>query len=204
MASQKTPTRGRPRGFDEEAVWSQLISLFAAKGYTQTTMTDLVEATGVHTSSLYATFGTKEELFAKALRRYTALRIEMFSVVIDSVAPGIEGIHAFLEAARVDAISGTGQQGCLINTTCTELRGSTPSYHDFGLAYREALREQLRKLIGQAQPMDTPDPVLTDQRTDLVFAVLLGLDRVARGGGTEAEIDRLIDSLHATVDTWRA
>ena len=28
-------------------------------------MTDLVDASGVHKSSLYSTFGTKEELFAK-------------------------------------------------------------------------------------------------------------------------------------------
>lgn len=184
-------------------MWGQLTSLFAAKGYTQTTMADLVETTGVHTSSLYATFGTKEELFAKVLRRYMAARIERFAAVIESVGPGLEGIHAFFEVARVDAVSGSGQQGCLINTTCSELRGTTPSFEDFGLGYRTALREQLRLLIKQAEPANSPDPVLTDHRTDLVFAVLLGLDRVARGGGVEAEIGRLIDALHATVDTWK-
>jgi hypothetical protein len=31
----------------------------------------------------------------------------------------------------------------------------------------------------------------------------LGLDVAARGAGDEAEIDRIIDSMHATVDTWR-
>lgn len=204
VSGAKNRSRGRPRGYDEEAVWDQLTALFGAKGYTQTTMADLVDATGVHTSSLYATFGTKEELFAKVLRRYMTARIEMFATVIQTAGPGVDGIHAFLEAARTDAVSGSGQQGCLLNTTCSELRGTTPSFEDFGVEYRTALRQQLRMLIKQAEPENSPNPVLTDQRTDVVFAFLLGLDRIARGGSGEAEIGRLIDAMGATVDTWRS
>lgn len=203
VSGAKNRSRGRPRGYDEEAVWDQLTSVFWANGYTQTTMADLVEATGVHTSSLYATFGTKEELFAKVLRRYLAARMETFATMIQTAGPGVDGIHAFLDAVRADAVSGSGQHGCLLNTTCTELCGTTPSFEDFGLEYRTALRQELRVLIQQAEPENSPNAVVTDQRTDVVFAFLLGVDGITRGGGSEAEVGRLIDALHATVDTWR-
>ncbi len=203
MSGTNKRSRGRPRGYDEEAVLDQLTALFWAKGYNQTTMAELVEASGVHTSSLYATFGTKEELFAKVLRRYLAARMEMLATLIEDAGPGVDGIHAFLEAVEIDATSGPGQQGCLLNTTCAELGGTTPSFENFGLENRKAFRQRIRVLVQQAEPTDAPDPALTEQRTDVVFAFLLGVDGIARGGGNEDEIGRLFDGLHATVDTWR-
>lgn len=201
MSDTKTRPRGRPRQFDEETALDQLTALFWRKGYAQTSVADLVEASGVHKSSLYSTFGTKEELFAKILRRYLAARMDAFSTLIQRAGPGVDGIHAFLELVRDDAVSGTGQNGCLLCTTSTELRGTTPGFEDFGVEYRQALREQLRGLVEQAEP-ENADTKLIVQRTDLFLAFVLGVDVATRGGADELEIVRLIDAMHATVDTW--
>ena len=45
---------------------------------------------------------------------------------------------------------------------------------------------------------------LVDQRTDLLVTWFMGLDVTTRGAGSEAEIDRSIDAMHATIDTWRS
>ncbi|MGB5523380.1 MAG: helix-turn-helix domain-containing protein, partial [Polyangiales bacterium] len=60
MSGANIRSRGRPRLFDEGAVLDELTALFWRKGYSQTSMADLVDASGVHKSSLYSTFGTKE------------------------------------------------------------------------------------------------------------------------------------------------
>lgn len=203
MSSTGARPRGRPRHFDEEAVLDALTATFRAKGYGSTSVDDLVRDSGVHRPSLYRTFGTKEELFARVLRRYFANRMDMFTALVDQTEPGVKGIHTFLDLIREDAIAGTGQQGCLLVTTSTELCGNTPGFENFGVEYRRLLRERVRTLVGKAQPPSAANEQLTNSRTDLLVTFLLGLDVTTRGGADADEITRLIDAMHTTVDTWQ-
>ena len=204
MSGVSTRSRGRPRLFDEEAVLDELTALFWEKGYSRTSMSDLVEASGVHKSSLYSTFGSKDELFSKILRRYLTGRMDALGTLIEEAGPGIEGIHAFLELIRGNILSGGGRLGCLLANSSSELQGSAPGFENFGIEYREALRQRIRTLIQQAEPEHAPNPVLTDQRTELFITFMAGLNVTVRGGADDAEISRTIDAMHATVDTWRA
>ncbi|MGI9608577.1 MAG: TetR/AcrR family transcriptional regulator [Acidimicrobiales bacterium] len=198
MSDAETRQVGRPRLFDEETALDALTELFWRKGYSQTSVADLVEASGVHKPTLYRTFGTKEELFAKILRRYMDARMSMFSTLVDISGPGVEGIHTFLSLMRDDVVSGTSQHGCLLVAASTELHGGTPGFDDFGPAYRAALRKPIRVLVEGAGGNDQ----LIDQRTDLMVTWFMGLDVTIRGAGNELEIDQSINAMHATVDTW--
>ena len=190
--------RGRPRLFDEETALDDLTDQFWRKGYSQTSVADLVDACGVHKPSLYRIFGSKEELFARILRRYLDARMDMFATLIDSTGPGIEGVHTFLSLLRDDVISGSSRHGCLLVASSTELGGTTPGFDDFGPAYRAALRERIIVLVGRAGGTRA----LIEQRADLLVTWLMGLDVTVRGAGDEPEIDRVTDAMHATVDTW--
>ncbi len=64
------PTRGRPRGFDRDQALARAMELFWAKGYADTSMADLTQAMGINSPSLYAAFGSKEDLFREAVRLY--------------------------------------------------------------------------------------------------------------------------------------
>jgi AcrR family transcriptional regulator len=196
-------SRGRPRLFDEEAALDQLTTLFWEKGFSQTSMADLVEASGVHKSSLYSTFGSKDELFATILRRYYKDRMAMFASVIETAGDGFDAIHTFLDMMLEDVVSGPGQHGCLLVNTSVELNGSAPGFENFAVTYRAAIRDILRQLVAQAEPAGCTDGQLTDQRTDLLQTFMLGLISATRGGADELELRRLMDSMHATVDTWR-
>jgi AcrR family transcriptional regulator len=199
MSDTAARQRGRPRSFDEETVLDELTAVFWRKGYSQTSVADLVEVSGVHKPSLYRIFGSKEELFARVLHRYMTTRMGMFSMLIDHAGSGVDGIHTFLSLMRDDVVSGTSQHGCLLVASSTELHGSTPGFDDFGPAYRSALRERIRVLI---EGVGGTEAVI-DQRTELMVTWFMGLDVATRGAGEEAEIDRIIDAMHATVDTWR-
>jgi AcrR family transcriptional regulator len=63
--------RGRPREFDVDEALDRALTVFWRKGYEGASLPDLTKAMGINRPSLYAAFGNKEELFRKALERYT-------------------------------------------------------------------------------------------------------------------------------------
>ena len=60
----------RARTFDPATALGQVVELFASKGYSETSMEDIVQTTGVSRYGLYGTFGNKRELFEQALEQY--------------------------------------------------------------------------------------------------------------------------------------
>ncbi|MGR9426232.1 TetR/AcrR family transcriptional regulator [Rhizobium leguminosarum] len=65
-------TAGRPREFAKDIALEQALVLFWDKGYRSTSIQALSTAMGIGPKSLYAAFGSKEELYLSALERYTA------------------------------------------------------------------------------------------------------------------------------------
>src|SRR5262245_62821062 len=62
--------KGRPREFDVAEALERAMQVFWRQGYEGATLPDLTQAMGINRPSLYAAFGSKEELFRKALDRY--------------------------------------------------------------------------------------------------------------------------------------
>jgi AcrR family transcriptional regulator len=71
VETEKRRPTGRPRGFDADEALERALLVFWEHGYEGASLATLTEAMGISTTSMYATFGNKEELFRKALDRYT-------------------------------------------------------------------------------------------------------------------------------------
>ena len=61
---------GRPRGFDRDAALEAAMLVFWRKGFAATSMSDLCDAMGISSPSLYAAFGSKEALYLEAVEYY--------------------------------------------------------------------------------------------------------------------------------------
>jgi TetR/AcrR family transcriptional regulator, transcriptional repressor for nem operon len=57
----------RTKEFDQETAIEQAMAVFCEKGYDATSIRDLAARLGVSSSSLYGTFGDKEDIFLLAL-----------------------------------------------------------------------------------------------------------------------------------------
>ena len=66
LATVPAKARGRPLSFDREAVLDKAMHVFWEHGYEGASLTGLTKAMGISTTSMYAAFGNKEELFRKA------------------------------------------------------------------------------------------------------------------------------------------
>ncbi|KUI39268.1 TetR/AcrR family transcriptional regulator [Mycobacterium sp. GA-2829] len=63
-------TIGRPREFDPDQVEQAAMKLFWERGFDAVSISDVTAATGVNRRSIYAEFGSKENLFDRAFQRY--------------------------------------------------------------------------------------------------------------------------------------
>ncbi|NYI05811.1 TetR/AcrR family transcriptional regulator [Allostreptomyces psammosilenae] len=71
METKQSGPIGRPRGFDADEALERAMLVFWEHGYEGASLAVLTEAMGISAKSMYAAFGNKEELFRKALERYT-------------------------------------------------------------------------------------------------------------------------------------
>lgn len=75
---------GRPRAFCVDTALNHALEVFWRKGYEGASLTDLTEAMGINRPSLYAAFGNKEELFRKALDRYTSEKVAYLREAVEA------------------------------------------------------------------------------------------------------------------------
>jgi TetR/AcrR family transcriptional repressor of nem operon len=166
--------------FDEEEVLDAAMTLFWERGYQGVSMADLVSELGVSRSSLYDTFGQKEDLFRRALLRYDRVhRQEWFAGLAARFDP-LESIRqAFAEVAATPGQ--TRRFGCLlVNTTIDQ-----PLEHsDFAGIVRAAFDETQQFFEHQLDlakdRTELPTEVDTASLGAALMALFLGMRVLAR------------------------
>ena len=87
---------GRPAQFDRDSALAALLWLLWSKGYDAATQEEMLAATGLSSSTLYRSFGTKADILEAALAQYLAYLDEMFAP-LEHGRRGVADVHAFLD-----------------------------------------------------------------------------------------------------------
>ncbi|MEV0401719.1 TetR/AcrR family transcriptional regulator [Actinoallomurus sp. NPDC050550] len=114
---------GRPKNFEPDVVIAQAMETFWTNGYAGTSPADLAEATGVAKGSLYHSFGSKRELFDKALALYDRVGSEVTEEFLSRPGTAKERIRAYLVFLVDMDLNGPVRRGCLAANTALELGG---------------------------------------------------------------------------------
>ena len=110
----------RPREFDADTVLESATRVFWTRGFENTSLDDLCEATGLNRSSLYAAFGAKRDLYLSALARYEDGSSARIAAALDG-KPIRKGVKAFLDALIDSIVAGPGRRGCFIGNCAAEM-----------------------------------------------------------------------------------
>jgi TetR/AcrR family transcriptional repressor of nem operon len=111
----------RPREFDKPEALRQAMPVFWRKGYEGTSLADLLEATGLSKSSLYATFGDKRTLFLAAFDAYRTERMRRLHQSLNDGQPVHQSIEGFFRRGVAHAADPTQAYGCMTANQAVEL-----------------------------------------------------------------------------------
>src|SRR6201996_1128558 len=130
VASSRRP--GRPAQFDRDNALSALLWLLWSKGYDAATQEEMLAATGLSSSTLYRSFGTKADILEAALALYLAWADEMFAP-LEHGRRGVADVNAFFDHLQALLDGPMSPAGCL---------GGTPSQNPISGAPRIRARTE--------------------------------------------------------------
>ena len=111
----------RPKEFDRDQVLDRAMGAFWTKGYTGTSVEDLVAHMGIQRGSLYGTFGDKRALFLAALERYQRVVTRELFEALEAPGSGLEAIRRFFRLRVERSLDRSRPHGCLVTNTAVEL-----------------------------------------------------------------------------------
>jgi len=186
---------GRPRAFDEERALDAAMDVFWQEGYNDTSLQSLLKATGLSKSSLYQTFGSKQDLFIRCLEQY---KQNMLDELLDALA--VTGsprqfIHNFLVDITKEATPDNHhRKGCLFVKTAHELAQKEPVIASAMTEGISQVATVFRRAIDQAKAMGE---IKTSTPTDSLLAYLMtsitGLRTMVMTGADRVNLEPVIE-----------
>lgn len=138
--------------FDPDATVGTVVELLWQRGWPNTGIADVVTATGLSRSSLYATFGGKNELFLTALHRYLA---EHANPAFDRLATGSDGladIATFFDRLIAARCSGRrARWGCLATNLHSAAAATSTDVAPVLADHQQRLRDSLTAALTTAR-----------------------------------------------------
>lgn len=187
--------RGRPRGFDRTAALDQAMRLFWEHGYERTSISDLTAAMRINSPSLYAAFGSKEDLFREAVARYgeTEGAVSRRAMHESTARAGVEAMLRLNAEAYTNPANPTG---CMV--VLGAVRGAAG---DFLAACRRDDRDVVRARLDRAvDENELPTGTDTTAVANYYTTVLYGMSVHARDGATCDELQLVVTAAMAAWD----
>ncbi|KLT68281.1 TetR/AcrR family transcriptional regulator [Flavobacterium sp. ABG] len=111
----------RTKEFDEDQALDKAIEIFWCKGYNGTSAQDLVSHLGLSRSSLYDTFGDKQKLFSKALKRYLKQGQEEAKDLLNQPEDIKVILTELFKQAIIESLDDRMTKGCFVVNAAVEL-----------------------------------------------------------------------------------
>ncbi|KAA0700272.1 TetR/AcrR family transcriptional regulator [Neorhizobium sp. P12A] len=113
--------RGRPREFDMDAALDQALRVFSERGYHATSISELTEAMGLTSGSVYKAFKDKRGVFLAAFDRYRSVRLGVLRNDVSKAETGRDGLFAMLHVYANASHGVEGRRGCLVVNSATDM-----------------------------------------------------------------------------------
>ncbi|MEV0697375.1 TetR/AcrR family transcriptional regulator [Saccharopolyspora sp. NPDC050389] len=175
--------------FDVDEALDKAMAVFWQRGYADASLDMLGAATGLGRGSLYGAFGGKDELFRRALDRYSAMYGARYEDAL-TAHPGnpVRAVEAFFDVilARID--DPAVPEGCLVAQSAAQ---SAVLTSDSAAHVRRLLDLQHARVRAA---LDDPhaDPATLDDLATYIVAINQSLAVLSRAGTSDRELRTVV------------
>jgi TetR/AcrR family transcriptional repressor of nem operon len=180
--------------FDRTKAVDAAMKLFWARGYTATSLSDLLEAMGIARSSFYAAFHTKRELFTQCLELFGDRTL----AIVEEAAPRLPPTalpRAFFEATLLGVSQSRARQGCMMVNTVLELANVDPELNQLATQKLGAIETAFALAFQRAQQNGELETTRNPQQlANLVMTINLGLRVQSRQNLSQKALKPIIEN----------
>ena len=192
--SESVRRRGRPRLLDRDVGLEIAALLFWERGYEGTSIADLTAAMGITPPSLYATFGSKDELYRQALDFYVERQSRQRMEALESGMRAYDVLALYLHDVAQSVSSPGSPRGCIVSTGFLHHGPETEIIASAVAGRREAsvqaLKARFDRAVAEGELAAGTD---TDTLARFYVAVAQGMSAQACDGACTAALKRLAD-----------
>ena len=173
-------SRGRPRKFDEADVLMRLVNLFWDKGYEATSLSEIVETTGLKKGSLYSLFGGKRDMYLKSLAHYNVQYVKTACEALRDTSAGLPGtrLDRFLSSPIEAVTDNDDYRGCFLCNASAETTQRDTDIHSSISAAQDDIVRALEFVLEEDKP--TQDSELITQRAKSLLVTYTGMRILVR------------------------
>ncbi len=183
-----------------EKIIQESLRLFSSKGFSSTSINEILAAAGASKGGLYNHFKTKEELFSAVLSESRKIWREKNLAGLDEMETPVAKIKKLLENYRDRYLIGSGNLpgGCIfvrVSVESAELGDLRPHIAEEINEGFNRLKSMLKGLLDQAKDASQlAQETNTEDVADMIFSGMLGAS-IMYG------MDRSTENLHGTINS---
>ena len=179
----------RAKQYERTELLDQAVELFRRQGFNGTSTAELVAEFDVNRKSMYAEFGSKQQLFEAALEHYNSKHLTGVLAPLEAPGASIDAIRqAFYGYAEASEGPFRGL-GCLMCNTAVERAALDPGSGRYVAAYLERLTQAFRHALSNAQQAGEIGPTVNlDKMAGFLTTMLIGMAASIRAKAQPAQL----------------
>jgi len=187
---------GRKLEFDYDRALDKATRLFWAKGYSNTSLRDLLKVMGIRESSFYNVAKSKKALYIESLKHYndtvTRRRLEAFA----SEKSVRKGVRRFFETVLDELDDPRTPRVCLMAGSLSADVLAEPEFNDYVLGEMRLFEKVLLDgLVAAKKAGELPGAFKPEVAAQVIVTYLQGLFRVIRVLKDRRQMERQIEAL---------
>ena len=180
---------GRAKQYDRTDLLDRAVELFRRQGFNGTSTAELVAELGVNRKSMYAEFGSKQELFEATLEHYNRNHLTRVLAPIEAPDAGADAIREAFAGYASASEGWFNGRGCLMCNTAVERGPLDPGAGRYVAAYLERLTRAFRHALTNAQQSgDVAEEADLDELAAFFTTALIGVAACIRAEAPSEQV----------------
>ena len=180
--------------FNEDHAIDAAMTLFWEKGYTDTSMADLLKTTRLTKGSFYNAFNSKHKLFVKALLKYDVEHRRVLLQELVALDSPLEAIEAFMNAIIAECSEDRDKKGCFLVNTSLHLRSHQPEVQQIVINGFKEVETFFKQMIELGQMRGQIAKSIHSQDTaKALMGTVIGLRVLGRGVYDKADLQAMAE-----------